>query len=100
MSERHWSSRSTVNDPAALNAEDVTTLLAVARRWMADGQPDRARQTTLALLKLPATKADPALLDRLVALLEELARPPSILLSEPKTDKQRAVRERWGNIAA
>lgn len=89
-----------VRDPSELDSHDVARLLAVARSWMDDGHHRRATQTALALLSLPAARADVAVHDRLVALLVELGQPSPRWRSEPKTDAQRAVRERWDSLAA
>ena len=87
-------------DPADLDAKAIGRIAAVARRWIDDSQPYRARQTVLALLKLPAALDDPAVHADLVAFLEEFSRAPAHLRSEPTTPAQRAAMHRWEEVIA
>jgi len=84
-----------VVDRERLDIDDVDEMLVVVRRWIDGSEPARARRATIALLRLPVARADAAIHERLVVILEELDQPPRRFHSQPLTADQRAARNRW-----
>jgi hypothetical protein len=83
-------------DVAGLDAEDVEGFLAVAERWLADGDLDRSRRLLVRLLRVPALGENADTYERLVTMLEGFDAPPRpALRSEPRTPLQEAARERF-----
>lgn len=60
-------------DRDGFDRHDVERLLGVAKRWIARGEGHLARRLVTELLRVPAVRSDPELLDKLVSVVEELA---------------------------
>jgi hypothetical protein len=85
----------TIVDIDSFDAHDVERHLAVAERWLAEGDAERPRKLAFRLLRTPVAHSDAEVHERLVNLLERLGQPVLSLRSTPRTPLQAAARERW-----
>lgn len=82
-------------DAGAFDHADVRELLAVGRRWAAEGQRHRAARLATALLGVPVVRADDSLFAETKKLLGQCLEPEPAYPSEPATSLQSEARQRW-----
>lgn len=79
----------------SFDAHDMERHLAVAERWLAEGDTDRPRKLAFRLLRTPVARADGEVHERLIDFLEHVGEPVIAFRSMPRTSLQMAARKRW-----